>query len=266
MLKNSKQLHRKNLLLEESPKASEGSDWIYTYSDIMTLLLCFFILFFNIDKSKVMPSLSVYFENIKNKDGTFTTKSVATPATSKSEAATVATSTSVTSSAIEEVPAKKNAKLSLKSLEMTGLIQVSEDVNTLTIKFKEGNFFDSSSLDVNQNGKDRLVEVAKLLTHLQDDFYINIIAFSDPRPIKANHTKLWKSNDELAVLRSLRAASFLQEKGIRKENVYATGIVPDNKAFAEFNGAVDIKKNPVENIDVNDFSSLRNIAIRLHLK
>src|SRR4051794_7348880 len=58
---------RKSIQGIEISKGDNG-DWIYSYSDVMTLLLCFFILFFNVDKPSVVKDLKVYFDQFKGKN------------------------------------------------------------------------------------------------------------------------------------------------------------------------------------------------------
>jgi chemotaxis protein MotB len=235
----------------ETKNLTTGNEWAVSFTDLLTVLLCFFVLYFNTDKPVVQKGLSSYFDQIKVSG---------TPISEANGGKADASSTKSEGKAMTASSEDQVVQEFKQIKEVTGAEIVKEN-QFLIIKFRSVSFFDVAKIGLNPLGSESIKEVATFLAKIQDKFVINIIAFTDPSPVRANNKRRWKSNDELSVLRAIHVSDVLSELGINKENMYVTGVVAQSLAYRNLNG--NYSKDLVLGKDLDRF---RNIALKLEPK
>lgn len=196
-----------------SEEDSEGT-WAISYGDMITLLLSFFVIFYNADfKAKKIESLNHHLsfdlENLKPLlTGSSTTKSQTRP---KEKTKTNTSKESAGSG----------------SLFVDGLsdfkIKVHEVDQNLVVTFGNISFFDSGSTEVKKDS----IEILKLFTTkylpYAGKYQLSIKGFTDRKPVKKIR-RSYKDNLELSVLRAVSAMRHLQKAGIPLNRMEIAGV------------------------------------------
>ena len=192
---------------------SEGT-WAISYGDMITLLLSFFVIFYNADfKAKKIESLNHHLsfdlENLKpHLTGSSTTQSNTKP----NEKAKTNTS---------------KASAGSGSLFVDGLsdfkIKVHEVDQNLVVTFGNISFFDSGSTEVKKDS----IEILKLFTTkylpYAGKYQLSIKGFTDRKAVR-NVRRSYKDNLELSVLRAVSAMRHLQKAGIPLNRMEIAGV------------------------------------------
>lgn len=162
---------------------SEGS-WAVSYGDMVTLLLCFFILFFTIDpKKEKSDQLQVGLMSVM--------AAKSTSSKNKSEV-----------NGINEDLANKWNGVAYKSK------------NRILIEFPGISFFKSGQVDITPTGKVALLQfVAKYIPYA-GSYQVDIRAFTDLKKVRKKRNARFRDNVELSALRSVSAMRVLQNSGV----------------------------------------------------
>ena len=227
------------------------AEWLLTYSDLVTLLLTFFVLLFSmatIDKQKfieIANSLRSAFQSNSNGEQLNVNKgkdlinliernnAVDDAAQSQTNDDPAMRKDQVLESEIEKIAeAIKEQKLQdvkekiEKAVEKLGLqeyVTIVEEKYSLILRINSVILFDLGSADIKPYGVDVLVKLGKFLSELDNDIMIQ--GHTCDLPI---NTKEFPSNWELSTKRATNVAKFIIEKcGLKPEKLGATG-------FAEF--------------------------------
>jgi chemotaxis protein MotB len=164
---------------------SEGS-WAISYGDMVTLLLTFFILFFNIDKREVEQRLNLQesiFQQLKPKKHP----------------------------EIELGKTKSNSSIDEQEIQTWGG-KVYKNGERILIEFPEISFFEKGGTDVSRDAQSKLVSFAKLYMPYMGQNVLSIKAFTDTLKVKKDHRFL--DNLELSALRAISAMRVLERGGI----------------------------------------------------
>ncbi len=197
----------------------EGSGWIVTFADMMTLLLVFFVLLYSLSS----------FETEKYKS-----------AVEKIKTSIETESNLIGLMELLEIPESMDTQITIEDL--TGLRSREEtlvrDINrfaasgkaedSITTTILEGKIvvrirgealFQSGSAELGQDAPRVLDEITKVLFDYPD-YNINIKGHTDDVPIS---TERFPSNWELSAIRATNVLQHLIERGIQPERLTATG-------------------------------------------
>jgi len=207
--------YRKNDLLEEE----EGGGWILTYSDLMTLLLVFFILLFSISSlnekkfEQVLQSIKVSL------------KSDLTPA-AMMEVLEIPEKPDK-SIRIDEYTGLKSRKESIKkdiksyisqhNLQKSLNVSVLDD--KIIVQIRGRTLFGSGEAELKDSAEPVLRELIAVF-EAYDEYKINIKGHTDNMPIS---TMKYPSNWELSAIRATNVLRYLIDRGINPVRLTATG-------------------------------------------
>ena len=201
-------------------KKSDTSSWSLSYGDMVTALLCFFIIFYalekQIEKNKAVPSKNPAINNTK----------------------------------VEEHKAEgldTQYDYAIESLEKIPGIYVSKTSKFVDIKFRKTIFFKKGQTKLSQEGIAVIDEVMGRLRKIEGRYLLEIQGHADATPVKQAKARWWQSNMELSIFRALTVHSYLAENYVEKDNLIVAGYGSQQK----------ISNNEQEEIDMNRRISLR---------
>lgn len=187
-----------------------GNSWLITYSDMITIILCFFIVFFTFSAEEasmlqeIKNSLSAELEDLSTENEKL-----------KEEKENL-------KSAILESESENTSENFMDYLENNDLmdsVYIIDDSKGLIIRFRDGVLFGSGRADISQGGYDILNEIAMKILDLDNSIIIE--GFTDNVPIKnANYPSNW----ELSTARAIGVAKyFIDDIGISEERISVSG-------------------------------------------
>jgi len=217
-------------------KKNEGGapEWMVTYSDMVTLLLTFFVLlysFSNIDLQKFNAFLASFqgqgilsFGNAPFEEFASGTEFEAAERPLASEATSILTIDTKTSEVVEMVQSF------IAEMGLDAEINVYEVKQGIALNIKDRILFDSGKADLKSNAKKLLDPLAKLFGMMQQEIWVE--GHTDNRPI---NTKEYPTNWELSTARASRVIRyFVEKKGLDPRRFAAIGygefkpLVPNN--------------------------------------
>lgn len=237
---------RSKRVVEESHDNKER--WLITYSDLITLLMIFFVVMYAISdvNSKKLaalahsltqaligsPSSGIFQgEGLSLVEGF---QGIGTPAGS-SERAEGASEQGATSN-VEEVARELNRLVETSGL--TGQVAITQEERGLVVRMAETVLFPKGSAELTPQAKELITRVGKMLAPLPN--YLRVEGHTDNLPIRAAS---YYSNWELAAARALTVLHVLvKESGISPERLSAT-------SYGEFRPLVpnDSEENMAKN-------------------
>ena len=207
-------------------QTSDTSSWYVSYSDIVTLLLVFFIIFYvlekSTDKSKVEGMIAGVVKTAQEK-----ALSKKFPTVLGKELVSI----------LKNINSEENQNILLHE-------------NSVTMIIKNVKFFNQSSTVLTKKARFALKKALSKLLGYKDQMRFNIRGYSDSVPISKNKkiSVWWNSNIELSVARSLRARDYIISLGFLKENIYVSG-EGDQVSYLlnneSSNGHIDVDQNDV---------------------
>lgn len=206
-------------------EAEEG--WLMSYADMITLLLCFFVIILSLMTMNKSDSEAVE----EQLQGAFSGQVTEKPFTKLME---------------------KIISL-IEQKQMESEMSVEENSKGLTLELSSASFYQPGSAEFKPEAIPVLEEIVGMLNDFAaEDYLVVVEGHSDDVPIS---TKQFPSNWELSASRATRVVRFFIEKGQEKERMRAMG-------FAEVDPKVpnlDEFGNPIpENRELN-----RRIVIRI---
>lgn len=184
------------VLLKKKPRERSQTSWMLSYADIVTVLLCFFIIFYSLEK------------NIE-KRATNAIKGYATDQGILSK-----------HTAPEVDTGYRYAIEALKELRGVEIVQSSSFVD---IYFKEVVFFKPGSYTVSVEGKSLIDSIVSRLRQVDTKYRLEIQGHADKTPVTKSNKRWWKSNMELSVLRALKVYTYLIGKNMPKKHLSVAG-------------------------------------------
>lgn len=197
------QLMRRRNEVDETD--SEGS-WAISYGDMITLLLTFFILYFNVnskpseERNQLQQEILAEFGEEKNVS--FTKPSSNVPPRMK-------------------LAEEKDGEIETRVLEDWGG-EVYRDNEKIVVEFKNTTFFDFGKEDIKNASKKYLEKFAQKYIKFAGTHMLNIKAYTDTVPVKQGHR--YRDNLELSALRSISAMRTLQTAGIPLSRMKLVGL------------------------------------------
>jgi chemotaxis protein MotB len=262
----------------------DNANWIFTYSDMVTLLLAFFIIVASVsvpdpDKyKKVQESLASTIgekylavqlpKNIRVLPNKAPALALAPPVPLDKDTAAKSEAEGQAGKSESEVTQELPPDMVNMSVIMTALKNVIEDQglaeqvhitrvkNSATISFPEGVFFSSGAAVVSPQAKPFLKKVAVALAAIKTPFVIEVEGHTDNRPIILNR-KAYPTNWELSTARATQVVRYFLDHGVKPQQLVAKGYA-DTKPLAP---NLDSRGKPIaENQKVNRRVVLRIIA------
>lgn len=172
---------------------SEGT-WAVSYGDMVTLLLCFFILFFTVDPQRehqksLQSGLLQVFENQGVKPGEISSRTGVEQA----------------------MPAKPSVDPEM--LKNLGARAFKND-EKIVVEFPNVSFFRSGEIKISKEGTAALSRFAKMYLPYAGSYVVGIRAFTDRKAVLQKKNRSFRDNLELSALRSVAATRILQKEGV----------------------------------------------------
>lgn len=224
----------------EEEKTEGAPEWMTTYSDMVTLLLCFFVLLYSmavIDQQKfdqVAESLRNAFlssggEMFEDNRGT-----EIIDITNSSKASDLINSNIGDSHDLDEetlsemLETEKKQKMEefieeikeyIEEMDLDEHVKVIDEENQVILRIDSVILFDLGKADIKESGKDTLRDVGKLLKEIDSELVVQ--GHTDNLPI---NTTLFPTNWELSTKRATNVVLFfVEESDLDPEKLTATG-------------------------------------------
>ncbi|MCT4585325.1 MAG: flagellar motor protein MotB [Peptostreptococcaceae bacterium] len=193
-----------NLFTDNNEIEIEGIDsWLITYSDMITIILCFFILFFYYSEgqvsilSEVKDSLSTKVESLQKENKEL-----------KQDNEKLSSVLFDIKNIEEDLKTSNNDFVKkLKEKNMLDNIELKETKKGLLIRFKDNVLFTSASANISDFGLEILKEIGKDLNKINNKILVE--GHTDNIPI--NSLK-YSSNWELSSARAINVVNFLSKE------------------------------------------------------
>ncbi len=192
------------------PESEGESEWLATFADLSTLLLCFFVLLFSISSVDNKKFISIMNE-VRISLGNAVPMTVVKEKEVKGDAV------------INLLPKQKTVATELEEivndekLSNSTVVDMGEDGALLRVGGKL--MFESGSSEINPrmfSAMDKIIVMA----HKYPEYHIDIKGHTDNLPISAGK---FLSNWELSALRATTVLRYLLEQGLGPERLTATG-------------------------------------------
>lgn len=168
-------------------------EWIFTYGDLVTLLLCFFILLFSMCKLDV--------EKIQEVSQSFRTLPPGSPFVFSGK------------KSIMESVAKE-----IEELDMPDDVTINVSDSGVEVTFKENVLFDVGSVELNEEARESLSTMSSVIAGLPNDILIEGHT-DDETDTNANYPSNW----EFSAARASAVASFFEALGIEGARMQVSG-------------------------------------------
>ena len=189
-------------IVEDEHKCEEfDQEWIFTYGDMVTLLLVFFVLLLTFCKTDV--------DKFKSVAESFKPLPPGTPFFMDGQPAVL-----------------ENLARDMESSELTEDVFVTVDDRGLVVSFKDTALFDRGSADLKREAIDSLSRFTKFLYSLPNELIIE--GHTDDTEIR---TPRFPSNWELSAARSSTVARFLEREGVKKKRMHVVGFADTRPRF-----------------------------------
>jgi chemotaxis protein MotB len=182
---------------------SEGS-WAISYGDMITLLLTFFILFFNINtkKSEQQSQLQKAILSEFGQEKSFSKDDLAKEAPRMN------------------LGEKKDGELDTNTLEQWGGI-LHREGDKVVVEFPNTTFYDLGKIDVKGKSIPILKNFATKYVKFSGSHILSVKAFTDSVPVRG--AQRFHDNLELSALRAIAAMRVLQHAGIPLDRMKISG-------------------------------------------
>ena len=205
--------------------------WLITYADLITLLLCFFILLFssaNIDQNVWDQIKASYSNKVKN-------KTISTP--------------------LSEIKYQLDSML-MQEVKSNSL-EIENKDNAINMRFLSNSFYNSGDAMLLPEGKeivDKIFDVIDAVNKRKKaDFQIDVEGHTDDNPIS---NLQYPSNWELSVARASNVGRYLIDRGMSPGRLKASG-------YADTQPVVPNRNPKGEPIPANQ-SINRRVVLRIH--
>lgn len=167
-------------------------DWIFTYGDLVTLLLCFFILLFSMCRTDVEKSKQIS-DSLKGMPP-------GSPFIFKGQSSNL-----------------DKASKELEQLEVPDDVSINASKAGVEVTFSKTVAFEQGSVSISEKAKKTLDKMLPIIGQLQNN--IEISGHTD----ESDSNKKYPSNWELSVARASVIAAFLESKLIPVERIQVAG-------------------------------------------
>ncbi len=197
-------------------RRKSDNSWSMSYGDMVTALLCFFIIFYAIEKQIEKRNVSAIQGYGPVEEGILS----------------------------EHTDSKIDTEYDymIERLEQIENIQIFKTSSFVDIYFQKVVFFEKGSYEVTSEGKQLIDQVLHKLTDISGKYYLEIQGHADKTPVANKKERWWKTNIELSVLRALNIHHYLTEKGIDKDYLAVAGFGHNKSINPELDAAMDFDR------------------------
>lgn len=174
----------------KSRRKNSGDEWILSFADVVTVLLCFFIIFYVVEKQLEKKG----FGFSKGETQEYKTKM----------------STPEVQSLIE----------TFKSLP--DVIVLNTD-KFLEVHFPPEMFFAIGSTSLTKEGQKMIDQIIPSLSIIKEGYHLQIQGYTDDSKVLSSDKRWWQDNMQLSVERSLKVYYHLINSGVEKKILTVTG-------------------------------------------
>ena len=225
---------KKNL---SPPSEREDKSWLLTYTDLVSLMLAFFVLLFSMSKLSMQEWDTVA--------GTISRSEVPTNEKlqkQEKEALTISGKNFEPSLSLDYLNSLLGTQLTKTSEAKDAIIQRFED--QLAISLPSKLLFRPNSADLSQAGRAALADIGSVLRNI--DNKINVFGHTDPDVITRGR---YASNWELSLARALSVASVLKRAGY-PGYIATYGAGPSQFPFVSPRFSLDERKSLSRRVDI----------------
>ncbi len=200
---------------------SEGS-WAISYGDMVTLLLCFFILFFTVNpKQDQTESVQQELLNIMMSEMSSAAQRSPAQASGQSAGGEAKQRRSTEETKVSD---KLAAAAEFDNKDATSWDgKIHKIGNRIVVEFPGVSFFKSGKIEVTPAGSERLKKFTGLYLPYISKNRLSIQAFTDLKRVKSARNRKFADNLELSALRSVAAMRVLQHAGVPLSNMRVGG-------------------------------------------
>ena len=197
------------------PHHEEGEGpWLMSFADMVTLLMCFFILFFSMNKDNIEvddpEKLKELIERLTEIVNTEDKKTIGEGRPSVRTPISTNTNPEVLKQALEQLS---------QALDIV-FTMAQPEPGRLEITFLNSNFFYPGRAEPTVGGVRMVQMAANQLKNLSDDVQIEVHGHTDSDPVRSTQ---FPSNWELSSARSSTVLKILAESGLAPERMRAVG-------------------------------------------
>ncbi|MBC7691203.1 MAG: OmpA family protein [Methylotenera sp.] len=216
------------MLLDRKPRRrhTEEASWAVSYVDMLTLLLCFFIIFYNTNAEKVKPQEASALQKIILDLGKPEIQAGKGSGTGVGVGVGTGTGTGSGKESTSEVsPRMSQAEASFLSL-LKGKLQ-NEAVSprmketSLEVEFENISFFSSGSTKLSPEAAAAVTRIMTSLRPYKDSIRITVQGHTDSKRVSGAHH--FSDNWELSVLRATSVLKIFMQDGFSQEHLSAEG-------------------------------------------
>lgn len=211
--------HNKNRkMVQASTKIQESGDWIVSYSDVVTVLLCFFIIFYAAKQK---------YSSIKQDEMTAIVELLSNKVVGSEGLEGKSKSQHIKDWINKQVERKKlmnEIKSNINIYMNSKKVNVISEANKVHVQFDKVEFFKRGSTKLTKKGLEVIDNLTKILTPHKKKIFITVEGYSDPTPIvRKSKDRKWNTNLELSILRSLTVNNYFIESGFDKQQMAVSG-------------------------------------------
>lgn len=199
-----------------------SSNWFITYSDMITIVLCFFIIFFIFTAEEtsllydIKEALSSEVEELSNQVDDLSKENEALQTEKDSLAALLFGLEDIE---IDIQQSQEELITYLREKNLLDQVSIMQTDRGLLIRFKDSILFSSGRADISSEGHVILGHIGDKLKKIDNKIIVE--GYTDNLPM---NTPLYPSNWELSVARAINAAKVLiEEKSIAEERISVSG-------------------------------------------
>ncbi len=227
-------------LIEEVEEDGDGMDWIFTYSDIVTLLFAFFVLLFSMSKLDV-SRFTDSFTSIKQALGT--QEGVLIESVQDPDGAILETVRLQMQIMQEQRQVFSEIRTFLNRKGVEGQVGAIFDEGIITLRVPSDLLFAKDAVEVNPEARTLISEMKDLFNQHVDQM-INIKGYTDdtqPAP-----ESRFKDNWEISAMRAVNVLRLLMEQGTDPARMTATGLADMDPILPNSNERNRAKNRRVE--------------------
>ena len=212
---------------DRHPELELSNSWIITYSDMITIMLCFFMAFFILSSGEtdalheLRLRLTAQVDDLDRQVDRLMSEN-----TRLHEEKQLLAQRLFGMETLQQDPAQSRESFMrfLRENDLLDQVQILDNERGLMIRFRDSVLFPSGSAEVSAQGLELLDRIGEKLTEIPNQVVVE--GYTDNVPIQ---TAIYPSNWELSSARAITVARYLiYEVGIREERLSVTGYGEQN--------------------------------------
>jgi chemotaxis protein MotB len=230
--------------------SDEREAWLLSYADIITMLLCFFVLFFSTDKKRSSGEFSEMMAFIQAELGLRVNEKTENLKKLKT--------------LMKDRYGDESLLAELKDLNKKDSLEILNYKHFVAIEFPKGNLFDQGMDNLSAKSLEEIRPIVEGLKKYKEKMNINIVAYTDPTAVNpvSRSKRWWTNNRELSAQRALNVQKIFLANGFTESQVFITGRgIKDISVAEDRPTSLDGKI-----INTKSYNSSRTITIRLEPK